>query len=260
MSSKSLSIIFPLFLIIIIDAMGLSLVLPVVTSLILNAHSPLLSQYLSPFIKNILFGSTLMLYPLGMFFGAPILGDLSDHYGRKRILLICLLGAAVGYLIAGIGVAVSSLLLLLAGRFICGLMAGSQPIAQATIADITTGKQRTVLMSFIILAVALGIVFGPLIGGGLSHLQLSHNENYVAPFLVAMSLALLNAAWLKYGFHETFFPKHKNKIQLTKGFSMFIHAFKSHNIRKLSIVFLCFIVGWSLYFQNLPLYLTKTYG
>ena len=260
MTSKNLSVILPLFLIIIIDAMGLSLVLPVVTSLMLSAHSPLLAHDFSPLIRNILYGGTLMLYPLGMFFGAPILGDLSDRYGRKSILLICLLGAALGYVISGIGIAVNSLLLLFVGRFACGLMAGSQSIAQATIADITTGKQRTVMMSFIILAVALGVVFGPMIGGTLSSLRLLHNVNYIAPFGVAMIFALLNAAWLKYRFHETFFPKHENKIQLTKGFRVFLHAFRSPNIRNLSIVFLCFIVSWSLYFQNLPLYLTKEFG
>ncbi len=260
MTSKNLSVILPLFLIIIIDAMGLSLVLPVVTSLMLSAHSSLLPHDFSSLIRNILYGGTLMLYPLGMFFGAPILGDLSDRYGRKSILLICLLGAALGYVISGIGVAVNSLLLLFVGRFTCGLMASSQPIAQATIADITTGKQRTIMMSFIILAVALGVVFGPMIGGSLSNLPLLHDMNYIAPFGVAMILALINAAWLKYGFHETFFPKHENKIQITKGFRMFIHAFRSSNIKNLSIVFLCFMVSWSLYFQNLPLYLTKAFG
>ncbi len=260
MSSRNLSVVIPLFFVIIIDAMGMALVLPVITTLMLGEHSPLFSSHTSILVRNIAFGLTLSLYPLGMFFGAPILGDLSDRFGRKKILLICLLGMAVGYVISGVGMAMTSLAVLQLGRFFCGLMAGSNAIAQATIADITTGKQRTVMMSFIILAIALGVTFGPLIGGSLSNLHLPDSLNYIMPFFAAMILALMNAAWLNKAFHETFHPKHQNWVNVFKGFSMFLHAFQNTKIRTLSVVFFLFMLGWSANFQNLPLYMTKQFG
>ncbi len=71
------------------------------------------------------------------FFGAAILGDLSDSVGRKKSLMICLIGAFLGYLLSAIAIAFHNFWFLILGRIIAGFTSGSQPIAQAAIVDIS---------------------------------------------------------------------------------------------------------------------------
>ena len=103
MSAKSpfFTIAAPLFLVLFIDGMGLGLVIPVLNGLLFDTNSTFMSQYAnSAMMQNVIYGSIIGIFMLCWFFGAAILGDLSDKIGRKKSLLICLLGAALSYLIS----------------------------------------------------------------------------------------------------------------------------------------------------------------
>src|SRR5579885_851404 len=89
-SKSTLMTMLPLFMVILIDVMGIVLVLPVLTLLILQPDSGMVSAGTSPFLRDFYYGLAMALYPLFMFFSTPILGDLSDKF-RKNILLLCLL-------------------------------------------------------------------------------------------------------------------------------------------------------------------------
>src|SRR3989338_9044223 len=128
---------FPLLLVLFIDGMGLGLVFPILNSMIMDPHSTVVSAHLSPNMRNLIFGSTIGVFMLCWFFGAAFLGDLSDQIGRKKSLMICLLGSSVGYILSILAVIFGSYALLIIGRIIAGFTAGSQPIAQAAIVDIS---------------------------------------------------------------------------------------------------------------------------
>jgi len=104
-----------------------------------------------------------------MFVGAPILGDLSDQIGRKKVLLICLLGTACGFFICAIGIKYAIVSVLIVGRGLGGLMAGCMPIAQAAIIDISTPENKLKNISSITLALCLGFAIGPMVGGYFSN-------------------------------------------------------------------------------------------
>lgn len=250
----------PLFLILFIDSMGLGLVIPLLNTLIVNPQSGFFPTGLSMNMRNFIFGSTMGVFMLCWFFGASFLGDLSDQIGRKKSLLICLIGAFGGYILSAIGVMVDSYLLLLFGRIIAGFTAGSQAIAQAAIVDISPPEHKARNIGLILFFVSLGFIFGPLLGGVLSDAKLESWFSLTTPFYFAALLAFINTFLLWYFFHETFHRKSKVKIKLHGAIEIFFSAFRHEKIRALSLILLIMILGWSSFFNFIAMFLLREYN
>ena len=126
------------------------------------------------------------LYAICTFFAAPALGALSDRYGRRPILLICLLGSAIGYLIFGIG---GALWVLFLARIIDGITGGNITVAYAYIADLTPPGERGKYFGWVGAISGIGLIAGPAIGGLLAKIDLS------APLYFAAAVTLFNAVY-----------------------------------------------------------------
>ncbi len=162
-----------IFATVFIHLVGFGIVIPVL---------PLYAERFgaSPLVIGLLVAS----YSAMQFLFAPLLGRLSDRVGRRPVLLISMVGTAAGFLLMGLA---QGLPLLFAGRIIDGMTGGSISTAQAYIADITPKERRARGMGLIGAAFGLGFIFGPAIGGFLSHISIG------APFLFAAGLAAVNA-------------------------------------------------------------------
>lgn len=125
-------------------------------------------------------------YAVCVFFVAPGLGALSDRYGRRPILLICLLGSAIGYLIFGMG---GALWVLFAGRIIDGITGGNISTIFAYFSDITPENQRTKYFGWISAVSGIGFVIGPTLGGLLAKF------GYSVPFYFGAMITLLNLVY-----------------------------------------------------------------
>jgi MFS transporter, DHA1 family, tetracycline resistance protein len=125
-------------------------------------------------------------YAVCVFFAAPGLGALSDRYGRRPILLVCLLGSAIGYLVFGIG---GALWILFAGRIIDGITGGTISTIFAYFADIIPPKQRTKYFGWVSAVVGVGTVIGPTLGGLLAKF------GYSVPMYFAAIITLLNVIY-----------------------------------------------------------------
>ena len=247
------------FFAVIIDALGFGLVYPVMTSLFTADHSPVLNADASVALKHFYLGLSYMLYPLCMFFGTSFMGDLSDVWGRKKVLLLCMIGITFSFLLMGLGVAFSSLSTLLIGRALSGLMAGSQPIAQASIADLSTPENKALNMSLISMSFSVGSVLGPLLGGVMSDQQLLPWFTYTTPFFMAALLALFASIWIGLGYSDTALALSHKKISILRPVQIFIEAFQHKSVRILALVFLLMQMGFSLYFQFIIVYMENTY-
>ncbi len=257
--NKSTSLI-PLFLILFIDGMGLGLLFPVLNSLIVDAHESFLPARYSLADRELLYGATIGVFMICWFFGATILGDLSDNIGRKKSLLICLTGTFLGYVLSALSIILGQFPLLVIGRVIAGFTAGSQPIAQAAIIDVSKGDNSVKNLGFILLAVSLGFIAGPIIGGILSDHELYFRLNFATPFYFAAMLSLINIFLLQSFFHETLAaPEKKISIKFSHALKLFISAFRHKAISSYSVVFLMFIFGWSTYFSFISMYLFQVY-
>lgn len=177
---------------------GLSLPYPIFSPLFLQAESPLvLALGLSPKWCAILLGLTLAAYPLAQFFGSPILGGLSDRYGRKRLLMLSLIGTGIGYLLSAVAITHNAVGLLIASRILTGFFEGNMGIAQACITDLKYDKYFG--LGAVSAASSLGYLVGPLMGGFLCDNTLVSWFTFSTPFYVgsimSVLLTLLVAVW-----------------------------------------------------------------
>src|SRR5437660_9276795 len=188
-----------IFVTVFIDLVGFGIVIPV-----LPFYAEGTKFGATPSQVGLLFAS----YSFMQLIFAPVLGRLSDKYGRRPVLLISLLGTALGFLILGFA---NTLWLLFVGRIIDGISGGNISTAQAYIADVTTKEDRAKGMGLIGAAFGLGFVFGPAIGGILSRWGIN------VPFLFAGSLALANVVLLFFTLAETVTPDHPARTSAASG-------------------------------------------
>jgi len=249
----------PLFLVLFIDGMGLSLLFPLLNAIIVDPASHFLASHPTQAMRDFMYGFIVSIFMLCWFFGAAILGDLSDSIGRKKALMICLLGSFVGYFLSAIGIIYHSVTVLVIGRIIAGFTAGSQPIAQAAIIDVSSQLHKTRNIAFILLAVSLGFVVGPILGALLSSPSLISWFNYSTPLYFASAISLFNAIALYFLFNETFTDTKPVNIKVTHAIKVFTSAFTHPKIRTLSSIFLVMLIGWSTYFSFISMFLLKRY-
>jgi len=161
--------LLPIFLIVLVDVFGLTMVIPLLARYAENfGASPLVATLLSS------------CYAACSLLSSPIIGRLSDRYGRRPLLLASQTGTLIGFLILA---SANSLWLVFAGRILDGLTAGNLSLAQAYISDHTAPENRAKAFGVIGVAFGIGFMFGPAISGQMAHFGLH------APFLLAAAMS-----------------------------------------------------------------------
>lgn len=156
---------------------------------------------------------------------------------------------------------VSSLTLLILGRIIAGFTSGSQPIAQAAIIDLSTSENKTRNLGYILLALSLGFIVGPLFGGILADHRIISWFDFSTPFYFAAIISFINIILLWLLFNETFVSRSTTfSINLYSAIRIFISGFKHIKVRNLSFLFFIFIFGWSSFYSFIGLFLLKVFN
>jgi len=163
-----------IFAVILLDLIGMTILMPVLAYIVRQYSDDALIVTLMTVI-----------YAGAQFFAAPLLGALSDRYGRRPVLLLSVLGSAFGYYLFGIG---GALWVLLLSRLIDGITGGNLSTASAYIADVTPPQERAKSFALLGAAFGIGFILGPALGGVLSQISLA------APAYAAGTLSLLSAA------------------------------------------------------------------
>src|SRR3990167_8345564 len=250
----------PLFLVIAIDSMGLGILFPILSAMLISHSSHFLPSSTSNFLRELIYGVTIGIYMIAWFFGSAMLGDLSDLMGRKKSLMICLIGATLGYVISAIAIGFHSIIFLIVGRVLAGFTAGSQPIAQAAIVDVSAPENRARNIGYILLAVSIGFILGPIMGGILSNHDFVSWFNFATQLYFAGILSLLNCIVLYFSFSETFTRIKKIKIRVSYAIQIFVEAFQKKSIRILSFVLLVETAGWSEYYTFVSQFLLRRFN
>ncbi len=256
-SSQSM---LPIFLVVFIDLLGLGLAIPILAPMFFDVQHGVLPAGYSTEMRGILLGLIIAIYPLAQFFGAPIIGALSDHRGRKPVLLISLAGTFIGYVTFAAGVLWGNVPMLYLGRMIAGFTGGNLATAYSVIADISDEKSKTRNFGLVGMAYGVGFVIGPYVGGQLSDPSVVPWFNFATPFAAAALLSLINIAMVRFMFRETLKTRVHTPVSLTMGFANLKKAAQLPKLRTMFIVIFLYMFGYTMYTQFLSVYLIERFN
>jgi MFS transporter, DHA1 family, tetracycline resistance protein len=231
------AILFTIFL----DFFNLGLIYPIFTSIVFEGNGEIISPDSSLFYKNLIFGLLIASFPFGQFLGAPIIGQLSDQHGRRKLLIFSLVGTIATLLLCSLGIFFSNLWILLLGRFTGGLMAGNMTLAYASLADFSSPEEKVKNFALIPLVIGLGFALGPYLAGILANPETHSLAGPVLPLLFAVLLAVVNLILVLWKFPET--GSFSNNQKPKNAFQKLINSWKSVRNTPLS---LCL---WILFFM-----------
>ena len=233
-----------IFTTVFIDLVGFGIVIPV-----LPFYAEGTAFNATPRTVGLLFAS----YSIMQLIFSPILGGLSDKHGRRPVLLLSIIGTGIGFLILGMA---TTLWMLFVGRILDGITGGNISTAQAYIADVTTEENRAKGMGLIGAAFGLGFIFGPAIGGILSHWGIH------VPFFFAAALCFANATLLFFTLPETVTTDHPAKHSAAGGRSLghIIASLKQPKLAFVLVIYFLFIVAFSIMTTSFSLYTMFRFG
>ncbi len=243
MKKPSLLIIF---ITVFIDLIGFGIVLP------------LLPIYGKQFgASGFIIGAMIASYSAMQFLFAPVWGRLSDHIGRRPVLLVSTAGAAISYALFGFGSSLTgntALTVLLISRIFAGICGANITVAQAYIADITPPEKRSQKMGLIGMAFGLGFIFGPALGA------LSYKAfGLSAPGYVAASLCTLNLIAAFFILPESWKPSSEH-VAARPRFAQWMHTLAHPQVGLLVVVFFLSTFAFTCFETTLGLLVAKNFN
>ncbi len=234
--------LFFLFVSVFVDMLGYGIVIPLLPFYVQQQQA-----------GGAVVGLLGSLYALLQFGAGPLLGSLSDRYGRRPLLLICLSGTALAYLLLGLA---DTLWLLVFAVFLDGITGGNLALAQAYIADSTTPQQRARSMGLVGAAFGLGLMLGPALGGLLSVYSLQ------TPALVAAAVATLNVVFGLLALPESLPPERRNAspTALLNPLAPLVAGLHLRAIRPLLLTILLLNLAFAGLQNNFPLFSAARFG
>ncbi len=235
--------LLPIFLIVFVDILGFTIIIPLL---------PFYAQSLgaSDFTVGLLLSS----YALCQLVAGPILGKLSDQYGRKPLLMISQAGTLAGFILLA---ASKTLVWVFVARILDGITAGNLSLAQAYIADVTVPEKRAQSFGIIGIAFGLGFTIGPGISGELARIS------YVAPILAACALSLTSILCtgfllpakppLPEGVAPEEVQKGRERLSIFHP-AMYLAYMRRPGLGNLFSQFLCFAFSFSIFFSGFALF------
>ena len=251
--------VLPLYLVVFIGFVGYSLMITVFTPLFLGDDGELLAAGASTSQRTLVLGVVLALYPLAQFLGSPVMGSLSDRFGRRPVLLASLLASACCYALIAIALSAGSLALLMVACFLAGLSEANITIAQSAIADLASPGQRGRLFGYVYLSSSLAYVIGPLAGGKLADPGLASWFGDSTPYWAVAGLLLATLAITFVAFRETHPPAGSAGVGLSAAFANLGRAFAAGPIRPLFAANFVLYLAIFGFFRVYPIYLVDQF-
>lgn len=257
------NVLFMVFMTVMIDLLGFGILIPVIPKLFTDVSSVhyMFSPEAGTATGYILLGIIVSIFPLMQFFATPVLGQMSDRWGRRPVLILSLIGTAIGYVLFAYGINAKIIWLLFFARIIDGITGGNISVAQAAVADVSAPKDRAANFGLIGAAFGIGFIIGPFIGGKLSDPNFVSWFTPATPFWTAAILSTINVLSAYFFFPETI----HHKITDTKYhlYQSIDHIKKAFSIKKLRVLFatsFLFWGGFAFFTTFIGVYLTDHFG
>jgi MFS transporter, DHA1 family, tetracycline resistance protein len=259
-----------IFTTVFIDLVGFGILIPVFPLLIGEGSPFRVTPESWSFTKGlIMLGWLQAIYPFCTFIASPILGQLSDRFGRRPVLAVSIFGTSIGYVLFAIGIMTANIPLLFAGRALDGFTGGNLAVANAAIGDISTNENRAKNFGALGAAFGLGFIVGPYLGGKLSSPDVSFYGLFdtpswfgaTTPFWFAAILAMLNCVAVLTTFPETLKEKfHAGKLNAFQAITNVVVGFKSERLRAVLISGFLFSAGFTFFTTFFGIYLRNNFN
>ena len=240
---------------IFLDFLGFGIVLPIIAPVFLDQAHGVLPAGTPYAVRTSLLGLLIASFPFAQFFGAPVLGVISDKYGRKKVLMISIAGTSLSLSLFAFGIASHSLAILFCSRLLNGLTGGNVSTAQSAIADMSDPQSKAKNFGLIGMAFGLGFILGPFFGGKLADPDTVSWFNYSTPFWCASVLSLANVGLIWVWFDETLrYPQSDLRITFTGGIHYIRSAIARPELRTIFGVVFLTMVGFTFFTQFFQVY------
>jgi DHA1 family tetracycline resistance protein-like MFS transporter len=251
-------VLFILFGTLLLDTIGIGMVIPIIPVIFTDPTSQdFLLQGYTIGQQYFLAGLITALFGLMQFLASPILGELSDVYGRKKLLTIGIAVLAFSQLLFGFGISVGSIALLLIARTVAGIAGGNFSIAQATIADVSLPEDRAKNFGLVGAAFGIGFILGPLLSGWIAGLS----GSAAAPFWVAAALGIINVLSVTFFLSETNLNrKEAQKFHVFKGLQNIYAAWNDPEARPVYLASFLYMCGFAFFTSFIGVLLVAQYG
>ena len=247
--------LFILCSVLVLDSLGVYIIYPVLIGLILDPSTTVLDANSNNF--TLVYSTLLATYWVFAFFGYIIIGHSSDKFGRKCVLLVCMLGSCLGFVLCSFCEVIGQVWILYIGRMLCGFFSGANPVAVAGILDLASNnnksnqeyiKKKSIYLSFVGISFSLGAIFGPFllilsrsILGPISEGKFNYIDTYsvaipsvvrsikfqnILPFLFSAALCLFLFCLLFF-LYENHNIKQNNKVNIKFNEKIIFSSLKS---------------------------------
>ncbi len=252
---KQKSPLLTIFLTVFINLLGVGIVIPVIAPLLLVPTYNMLPMETSQETRSIILGFLIAAFPLAQFFGAPMLGALSDRFGRKKFLAISVFGTLIGYLLFAYAIVIHDIYLLFFSRILDGFTGGNISIAFSAISDLSDEKTKAKNFGMVGAAFGLGFILGPFMGGKLADPNVVSWFSASTPFWFAAGLTALNLIFVFVSFPETLKEKNNTPVSLFSGIRNINTAFRHKHFRTIFAVVFLMTLGWNFFTQFFSVFL-----
>jgi len=250
------------FTTIFIDLLAVGILIPVFPLLILpNSPEKIIPSDWSISSGFILLGWLSATYPIMQFLATPILGEISDRWGRKIVLIISVIGTSFSYMLFALAIVQKNIPLLFISRALDGITGGNISVAQAVISDISTPSNRARNFGLVGMAFGLGFILGPYIGGKLADPSVVSWFDASTPFWFAAALSLLNVCIIFIFLPETLKTKaNEFKLHLFKSIQNISTAFSRPGLRNVIPSTFLFNGGFTFFTTFFAVYLANEFN
>ncbi len=239
--------------------LGFGLVLPVF-GFLFESENALFSEIYEPSRLKFLYLFLVGSYSIGTLIGAPILGALSDKYGRRKMLIFAYSCNIIFYLVFVSGILLVSYPLLYIGRVCAGLIGGALLIVQSAIADVSKPEEKTKNFGITGIAFGLGFIIGAFFGGILSDDTINPAFGYQVPFYVSCCVTFTNILFIIFIFRETNLFRTNKPISPLTGPRNVLKAFTNPSLRMIFIVIFLMTTSFNFLIQFYQFYVREYFA
>ncbi len=245
-----------LLIIILFDSIERGLLFPTATALIINNSSGFFAATTSYKLRNFIFEIYLAIYCFCLFFFAPLLGAMSDRYGRKKILIIAILGSFVEFLLSMMAVKFNKFIFLIFGRMIAGMTAGTFAAVQAGLIDISISAEKPKRLGWVMLTNGIGFALGPIIYSFI----IKKYHMFILPYFIGALFCFFGIILVYYFFMKPLIISlNPKKNSYCTVFFSIQNAFFDIKIRNYFITYFLSWISYTAFFGSLTVFFANKF-